>query len=380
VKMLAMFLNQPSSGSAQHSGLLDAEVKVEVENLDQKVIYDVDNWCQILLAVKGRSCPWLPWTFVMLTTTAFVLIDDKYGFSIFGNGIMNRSVNPMVHSTFGIVLGFLIVYQSTESSQRWWEGRVAWENMITHIREAMRILCSHCNGRGLIKLFGKYLIAFAITSKHYLRNEKFTNEERCPELDQILPPADLDRLYQVANRNRPLACLYAAQRISEVAIQQGLFTRPVARDINPRLIEMADQLGCCERILFTPMPWVYTLHLRLVLILFLMITPLGLFEEKPLPGVAQIYIFTAILAYAFLGLEDMAVKIQNPFGYNPSHLPLDIFTIVAYKDVKEIISMKYNSFDKSYTDKIIALGKYEIDWKRKNAIEEDEEEGDDGDD
>merc|ERR1719320_2260634 len=119
----------------------------------------------------------------------------------------------------------------------------------------------------------------------------------------------------------------------------------------------------------------------MVLLAFLVITPLGLFNEDPLPGIAQIYIFTAILAYAFLGLEDMAVKIQNPFGYNPSHLPLDIFTIVCYKDVKEIISMKYHSFDKTYTDKIIALGKYEIDWKRKNAIEEeDENEADEGDD
>lgn len=372
-------MNQQSSGAAPHSGFLDAEVKIEVENLDQKVIYDVDNWCEILLAVKGRSCPWLPWTFVMLTTTAFVLLDDKY-YHIFGEGVFEKSVNPMVHSTFGIVLGFLIVYQSTESSQRWWEGRVAWENIISHIREAMRILCSHCNGRKIIKLFGKYMIAFAITSKHYLRQEAFNREQRCPELEQILPPEDLERLYKLASRYRPLACLYAAQRITEMAICEGLFSRPVARDINPRFVQMADELGACERILFCPMPWVYTLHLRIVLIVFLMLTPLGLFNEKPLPSIAQIYIFTGILAYAFLGLEDMAVKIQNPFGYNPSHLPLDIFTIVTYKDVKEIISMKYKSFDKSYTDKILALGKYEIDWKRKNAVEEDEDEGDDGDD
>lgn len=359
--------------SASHSGLWDDDCKLEVENQDQKVVYNVDNWCKILLAIKGRSCPWLPWTFVMLTTTAFIFIDDKYPFSIFGEGVMNRSVNSMVHSTFGIVLGFLIVYQSSQSSQRWWEGRVAWETMITHIREAMRILCSHCNGRRLIKLFGKYLVAFSITSKHYLRRETYTRKDPCPELELILPPDDLNRLYKVANRYRPMACLYAAQRISEIAIQNDLLERSVARDINPRFIEMADQLGSCERILFTPMPWVYTLHLRTVLIWFLILTPLGLFDEDPLPSIGQIYLFTAILAYAFLGLEDMAVKIQNPFGYNPSHLPLDIFTTQACKDVKEIISMKYISFGKSYTDKVLALGKYEIDWKRNHHLSEGED-------
>jgi len=372
-------MKEQTATYGEHCGYLEA-IKVEIENLDQKVVYNVDNWFQILLAVKGRSFPWRPWTFVMLTTTAFVLVDDKYGFQILGNGVMNRAVNPMVHSTFGIVLGFLIVYQSSESSQRWWEGRLAWEDILTSIREAMRIMCSHCNGKRIIKLFGKYLVAFSITSKHYLRNEVYTSKNPCTELGQVLPPNELKRLYKLSTRSRPMACLYAAQRISEMSIQEGLFTRPVARDINPRFIEMADHLGCCERILFTPMPWVYTLHLRTVLLGFLVLTPLGLFDETPLPGVGQIFAFTAILAYAFLGLEDMAVKIQNPFGPNPSDLPLDIFTLVAYKDVKEIVSMKYKSFDQTYTDKILQLGKYEIDWKRKHVIEEDEDEGDEGDD
>jgi len=379
--MLGMFIDQPASGSERHTGLLGDETKLEAdENQAQKVIYDVDNWCRILCALKGRSRPLGPLAFVMLMTIVFILIDDKFKYTILGRGVFDKSVNPMVHSTFGIVLGFLIVYQSTESSQRWWEGRVAWESIISHIREAMRILCSHCNGRQIIKLFGKYLIAFAITSKHYLRKAKFNEYKRCPELEKILPPEDLKRLYKITSRYRPLACLYAAQRITEMAIVEGLFSRPVARDINPRFIQMADELGACERIMFTPMPWVYTVHLRLVLLLFLILTPLGLFNEKPLPSEGQIIFFTLILAYAFLGLEDMAVKIQNPFGYNLSHLPLDIFTVVAYKDVREIISMKYKSFDKSYTDKIIALGQYEIEWQKNNGIQEDEDEGDEGDD
>lgn len=375
-----MLLNKKPSDPGLQSALLDVDLNLDPKTLKQRVFYDVNNLFEILFAVKGRSCPWLPWCFVMLTTTAFILIDDKYQYTILGEGVMNRDVNPMVHSTFGIVFGFLIVYQSTESSKRWWEARVAWENIITHTREAMRILCAHCNGKDFIKLYGKYLIAFSITSKHYLRRETYTSKQGCPELEKILPTDDINRIYKVANRYRPLACLYAAQRMTEIAIKEGLFSRPIARDINPRFVEMADQLGSCERILYTPMPWVYTLHLRCVLILFLVLTPLGMFNETPLPGVFQIYIFTGILTYAFLGLEDMAVKIQNPFGYNSSHLPLDIFNVVTCRDVKEIINMKYCSFDKTYTQKLYALGKYEIEWKRKHTIDEDEEEGDEGDD
>merc|ERR1719411_1608885 len=103
----------------------------------------------------------------MVFTLLYVLVDAKYEFRIMGEG-WNLNFNPMIHSTVGIVMGFLIVYQSSQSSARWWEGRVAWENIISNSREAMRILCAHCNARELIKLFGRYIIAFSIVSKHYL--------------------------------------------------------------------------------------------------------------------------------------------------------------------------------------------------------------------
>lgn len=369
---------QYATSEDQHPGLLDVHLTLDRNQVKQMFTYDVDSWFEILFAIKGRTCPWRPWLLVMTITLLLLSIHKEY-WRLTGEWF-DKSVNPHVHSTFGIVLGFLIVYQSSQSSARWWEGRVSWENIITHSREAMRILCAHCNGREIIKLFGKYIIAFSVTSKHYLRHETFTRERPCPELEKILPQNDLDRLYKVAPRHRPLACLYACQRITEVAIKKGLFSRPVARDINPRFITLADQLGACERILYTPMPWVYTLHLRFVLIIFLILTPLGMFAEVPKPGWTQVVIFMVILSYAFLGLEDMAVKIQNPFGQNPSDLPLEIFTFVAYRDVKDIINMKYQSFDKSYTDKLYALGRYEIEWKKKHTVHEEEDDADDGDD
>merc|ERR1719204_2571722 len=111
-----------------------------------------------------------------------ILVDDKFGFSIFGKGIMNKSVNTVVHSTFGIVVGFLVVNQSTTCCDRWWEAREAWESIITHTREAVRIICCHCNGKELIKLFAKYIIAFSITTRHYLRKDNFTKLNPCSDL------------------------------------------------------------------------------------------------------------------------------------------------------------------------------------------------------
>merc|ERR1712117_666782 len=79
---------------------------------------------------------------------------------------------------------------------------------------------------------------------------------------------------------RPVACLYAAQRCVEYIIQQKVLERGVSRDINPRLTTLADQLGACERILYTPLPWVYTLHLRFIIMMYLVILPLVFTENN----------------------------------------------------------------------------------------------------
>jgi len=362
------------------AGLLDVHLRIEEGQVKQIFTYDINSWFEILFAIEGRTMPWFPWLLIMTITTCMILVDDKFPYSILGKEVMDKSVNTTVHGTFGVVLGFLIVYQSTTCCNRWWEARVAWENIITHTREAVRILCCHCNGKEIIRLFGKYIIAFSITSKHYLRQERFSRQNPCPELARVLPRGDLARLYKLAVRHRPLACLYAAQRISEMSIKMGLFTRPVARDINPRLVTLSRELGVCESILYAPLPWVFTLHLRLVLVFFLVLTPLAMFSEDPLPSLSQIYIFMAVISYAFLGLEDMAMKIQNPFGLNSSDLPLEIFNFIAYRDVKDIIDMKYRFFGKAYTNRLLTLGKEEIAMKKSTTIHELDDEADDGGD
>jgi len=332
--------------------LLEIDLIIDHNQVKQIFSYDCDNWFDILISLRGRTFPWRPLSVVMSLTVLYVLLDNKYQFQILGTR-PDENFNPVVHSTVGIVLGFLIVYQSSQSSQRWWDARVAWENIITHSRESMRILCAHCNGKELIKLFGRYIIAFSICSKHYLlATEKHSKDNPCPELDKVLSPEDLELLYMLPPRSRPMACVYSCQRMTELAIQKGLFQRPVARDINPRLVILSNNLGACERILYTPMPWVYTLHLRIFILFYLSMLPFALSYYKPVPEYYTTLLWTLFLSYAFLGLEDMAVQIQNPFGDSLSDLPLDIFIQIVQDDIEEVVRLKYEQYNDVFTDKL----------------------------
>lgn len=352
--------------------LLEIDLSLDPYQVKQIFTYNCSNWFNIMLSIQGRTFPWRPLSVVMVFTFFYVLVDDKFNFEIIGAGY-NLNFNPMIHSTVGIVMGFLIVYQSSQSSARWWEGRVAWENIISNSREAMRILCSHCNGKELIKLFGRYLIAFSIVSKHYLLAENFSQNKPCPELERILEKEDLEKLYLLPSRSRPMACLYAVQRMTEISIQKKLIERPVARDINPRLVILSDNLGACERILYTPMPWVYTLHLRIFILLYLIMLPTAFSYYKPTPGYARTIQYVFLTAYAFLGLEDMAVQIQNPFGDSFSDLPLTIFNQIVQDDIEEVVRLKYEQYNSLYTDKLEAAVqsskvREQLPWKERYNI------------
>lgn len=379
-KMLSSGLVDVTLNKEKTRGHLDIRLKSMPKHLPQIFTYKVESWLTTLTEFSLWTIPWRPWFVIMFITVILMLINDKYEISILGieTGLMDRSVNTTVHGTFGITLGFLIVHISTQACQRWWKARVAWEDIITNSRDAMRIMCCHCNGKEILKLFAKYLIAFSITSKHYLRKRQYSPENALNELERVLPDADLNRVWNLSIRYRPLACLYACQRITELSIKMNLFTRPVARDINPRLISLANSLGVCECILFTPIPWVYSVHLRFVMVAFLLITPLAMFSEEPLPSKSQLLIFMAIISYSFLTLEDLASKVQTPFGNNLNHLPLDLFMHMTYKDVKDVLALKYEAFGKAYSDRLYELGKYEIEWvKKTNCFRDDDEEGDD---
>merc|ERR1712096_266526 len=64
--------------------------------------------------------------------------------------------------------------------------------------------------------------------------------------------------------------------------------------------------------------------------------------------------FNCVLAYSLLGLEDMAVEIQNPFGYDSSDLPLGKYCIELYHLLVGITHVHYGMFE-GFTSQELAI-------------------------
>jgi len=350
--MLDHFMGTDSKQNVKyHPDTIKRVWELNRELIIQKFTYDIDDWVHMFFTIEGRTMPWKPLTITMGFTFLVLFVHERYWgmWPSFGKG-----VDLQVHSSFGVVLGFLIVYQTGQSARRWWEARCSWEVIMVQSKEAMRILAAHCDVPKVLSLFGMHLTAFACCTKHFLRGT-FHEEEWREELRNMLDEDDIDRIVNANPRMRPVACLYACQRCIEYVIQQKLMDRAVSRDINPRLTILADELGSCERILYTPLPWIYTLHLRFVIMLYLMILPLVFCDFEKAVTEEGVIFYCLIISYAFLGLEDMALEIQNPFGHDYSDLPLDVFTNIIFQDVKIISQLKYCVYGDEYTTKIKQL-------------------------
>lgn len=84
---------------------------------------------------------------------------------------------------------------------------------------------------------------------------------------------------------------------------------------------LSDSLTTLERILTTPIPFGYIVHLKLIIWGYLIFLPFQListFGYVTIPAVA-------LIAIAFLGFLQIGEEIENPFGYDSNDLDMDHF-------------------------------------------------------
>ncbi|WWD18606.1 hypothetical protein CI109_103059 [Kwoniella shandongensis] len=84
---------------------------------------------------------------------------------------------------------------------------------------------------------------------------------------------------------------------------------------------MTDQLGSMERIVQTPLPYIFCIHLKQVVSLYLFILPFTLVDSM---GWKMVFIMFGI-SMTFMGVEGIAAMIEMPFGTDPCDLNLDLY-------------------------------------------------------
>ncbi len=241
------------------------------------------------------------------------------------------ALSALVAFVPNIVLGLMLVFRTNTAYERFWEGRKAWGSVVNDVRNLARLIWVAIEERDPgdreNKIKTLYLLpAFAVAMKQHLRQE--------PLLEEINPLLSLDQRQRLQPLNHPP--LQIAFWIGDYLQEQFETKRLDVYQLTimvERLNSMVDGLGACERILMTPMPLAYALHLKQLLLIYCLSLPFQMVQGLGwLTGP-----IVALVSFMLFGIEEIGIEIENPFGRDPNDLPLDVICQKMKQNIDDLL-------------------------------------------
>jgi putative membrane protein len=222
-------------------------------------------------------------------------------------------ISERAHSLIGVALGLLLVFRTNASYDRFWEGRKQWGAIVNETRNVARLASVLLEkDPELVARIVRWTIAFAWSTMFHLRGQKNLGPGK-----SSLPNVDVAAVEKA--QHPPLAVAREISAAIAEAQARGLITDVQQMALDANVKELVDYLGACERIRGTPLPFAYVVHLRRALLLYCLTLPFALL---PVFGYGTI-LGVAAISYTLLGIEEIGVEIEDPFGTDDNDLPLD---------------------------------------------------------
>lgn len=285
------------------------------------------NWFKTALNIEGSVIPAI--LSRVLWCGAFGLFISVLDF--YKIPIVAKAIGGIIPS---IVLGLLLVFRTNTAYERFWEGRKAWGSIVNHTRNLSRLIWVAIAESEPIhwqekEQAVKLLVAFAIATKLHLREQPVDDR-----LSKLVSPLQFSKL-QTMN-NPPLEIAFWISDFLQAKQEQGQINLYQMNELQTILNSLVDTLGACERILRTPIPLAYAIHLRQLLFIYCFLLPFQVVEELRWWTAPAI----ALVSFTLFGIEAIGVEIENPFGTDPNDLPLDTICDTIERNIDDLIRIE----------------------------------------
>lgn len=227
----------------------------------------------------------------------------------------------------GVFIGLLLVFRINAGYDRWWEARKLWGSVVNQSRNlAISALTYSRAPKTWRREFASHVALFPHVMRLSLRGERDLSDFK-----RLLGETK-SREYTTVDHWPSVSSTQTAKLLQEARDNGWLDNFAFHRAERERSI-LIDDIGACERILKTPMPFVFAIKLKRFIFIFLLLLPLALVSKL---GELALFI-DGIVAYTMLSLDRMGFELQNPFSkFNLSHLPLDTICDTIEKNILEI--------------------------------------------
>ena len=231
-----------------------------------------------------------------------------------------------------LVIGLLLVFRTNTAFDRFREARKSWGALVNIVRNLARqiwvaIKENEPNDRAKKVAALRLLVAFAVATKLHLREEPVNSE-----LEHLLSP---ERYLKLQSKDNPplQIALWIGDYLQNQYERKCISSDQLA-SLQKLLDNMVNSFGACERLLKTPVPLVYSIHLRELLLIYCLLLPLQVvnsFQWFTGPIVA-------LISFALFGIDEIGSEIEDPFGYDYNDLPLDTNCTTLLRNIEELIA------------------------------------------
>jgi putative membrane protein len=278
------------------------------------ITYETKQWTGTLLALKGTVLPrvYLKALGIGAIGVAAMLLKHYE--------LVNLKLDPTPHNLIGVALGMLLVFRNNASYDRFWEGRKCWGAIVNTSRNLARTAAGFT---GQVEDLAAMVSAYVLALKQHLRSE-----DDLGELEPLIP-AELFAAAK-ATKNPPLTIANAITHWIASRVKSGRLSSDMGRTLDGYVGEIMNNQGACERILRTPMPFGYVVHIRQLLTIYLLSLPWVLVDKLGWWCIPT----AALIAFGLIGIEEIGVEIEDPFGTDPNDLPVEAMCATVKRDTE----------------------------------------------
>lgn len=216
-----------------------------------------------------------------------------------------------IHSLLGFVVSLLLVFRTNSAYERWWEAR----KLLGALNDNSRYFVIKIYAYARLGLddrarLAQWVCAYVWSIKEHMR-------DKVHNYSAELVPCDYRAAYLQAG-HKPIYLMSRLADFCKNLVDTQKITPFELITIENGLKTMGDLVGGCERIKNTPIPLAYTLHLRRIILLYVMTLPLGLVHDYQWWTIPV----TLITFYIMAGIEYIGEEIEEPFGRDENDLPV----------------------------------------------------------
>eukprot|EP00929_Paragymnodinium_shiwhaense_P018422 TRINITY_DN12901_c0_g1_i1.p1 TRINITY_DN12901_c0_g1~~TRINITY_DN12901_c0_g1_i1.p1 ORF type:complete len:432 (-),score=81.86 TRINITY_DN12901_c0_g1_i1:115-1410(-) len=253
----------------------------------------------------------------------------------------------------GVGLLFMVTYRTSVSYQKMIQARMIWSSIAASSRDLALVFSAYVKDTEMIERALRHIVLFCLSTRTWVRGDAVEQELLAAFLDErdlkevsveigVFEEKALRRLtskmlyrYQFENVSTPLVMLQRLREQVAAAIEEKK-CGPWQMALESPIKSLESLYTECEMITSTNLPLGYVSQLRTAVIVYMMLLPFFIVNDL---GWVTIVV-SVFMIFVLVGLENLAVEVENAFGSDANDLPVERYCAEIAKDLRDILQRR----------------------------------------